>query len=54
MNESNNAGLIAIAVTLFMGLTLIAFGIRNGFTRSAAIESGMTADDYAEWMRDVR
>lgn len=38
---------------VFCGLVLLAFGVRSGIARSAALEAGMTPQQYVEWMEKV-
>lgn len=49
-NQNNTIGLIAIAIALLLGLSLLSMGIRNGLARSSAIDNGMTPNEYTDWM----
>ncbi len=42
-----------LGLCLLVGLFFLSMGISSGFGRAAAIEKGMTANQYSDWVDDI-
>lgn len=54
MDNNFPASALLLGLCLFLGLLFAGIFIRQGILRSGAMQAGMTAHEYSDWMDDVR